>query len=64
MFHPGEIISDTDVESCAQFAEVLVYEGGEHVADLLTTEVGGMGREAGTDCSAPGRLRGRHAVYR
>ena len=43
---------------------MLVLEGGERVADLLTTEVGGMGREAGTDCSAPGRLRGRHAVYR
>ena len=41
----------------------MVHEGGECVADLLTTE-GGVGREAGTDCSAPGRLRGRHAVYR
>ena len=64
MFHPGEIISDTDADSCAQFAEALVHEGGEHVADLLTTEVGGMGREAGTDCSTPGRLGGRHAMYR
>ena len=43
---------------------MLVHDGGERVADLLTTEVGGVGREAGTDCSAPGRLRGRHAVYR
>ena len=43
---------------------MLVLECGERVADLLTTEVGGMGREASTDCSAPGRLRGRHAVYR
>ena len=41
----------------------MVHEGGECVADLLTTEVGGVGREAGTDCSVPGRLRGRQAKY-
>ena len=50
--------------SCAQFADVSVYEGEEHVADLLAPEVGGIGREADTDCSVPGRLRGRQDVYR
>ena len=64
LFHADDYISDTEGDSCAHFAEVLVSEGEVHVADLLASEVGGMGREASTDCSAPGRLRGRHAVYR
>ena len=50
-------------DTCVHFADLLVTEGEEHVADMLGHEVGGLGSELVTDSSVPGRLRGRHKEY-
>ena len=52
-----------EVDTCVQFAELLVTEGEEHVAGMLGPKVGGLVRELATDCRVPGRLRGRHKDY-
>ena len=52
-----------EADTCGQFADLLVSEGEEHVADMLGPEVGGLGSELVTDSSVPGRLRGRHKEY-
>ena len=50
-------------DTCVHFADLLVTEGEEHVADMLGPEVEGVGRELVTDSTVPGRLRGRHKEY-
>ena len=52
-----------EVDTCDQFADLLVTEGEEHVADVLGPEVGSLGSELATDSCVPGRLRGRHKEY-
>ena len=63
VFSTWVLLSDMEADTCGQFADLLVSEGEEHVADMLGHEVGGLGSELVTDSSVPGRLRGRHKEY-
>ena len=52
VFSTWVLLSDMEVDTCDQFADLLVTEGVEHVADMLGPEVGSLGSELATDSSA------------